>query len=195
MEEKSWWAPFRSGFFLDSKHRKRMGNAIWLYGYLHLYADRRTGKLTRKVQTISDEIDVPTRTIESWFAVLRKGKYVKTQRLFQGLAIEILKWRPLKGGTPSEKNGGPSEGSTAGSAGVTRKIHVSNPQNPALTAENSGLLNNCKQEEKEHLTAENGGNKKSLLKESLKKEIVANKKQNEIRIEKPWDEQFEKVTQ
>lgn len=166
---REWWAPFRSGFFLDAKHRTRMGNAVWLYGYCHMYADRQTGKLNRKVKTIANEIDVPVRTVESWFQILRRGGYVKTQRLYQSLAIQILKWRPLNRKNQTAESCGLDEEATAKSAGVTRKIHGSNPQKPALTAETCGILNNAKQKEKADLTAEYGGNKKSLLKESIKK--------------------------
>jgi len=37
-------AGFKSGLF-NAKHRKRMGPALWLYGWLHTIADSRTGKL------------------------------------------------------------------------------------------------------------------------------------------------------
>lgn len=89
----------RSGFFTDAKHRERIGQAVWLYGYLHIYADRRTGRLTRNYQTIADEIGTSTKTIQRWMEVLKRGKYVEIQLLQHGISVQITKWKPIKNGS------------------------------------------------------------------------------------------------
>ena len=166
---KSWWAPVRSGLILDPKHRKKIGKVLWLLTYFFMYANRGTGKLNRKVKTIADEMNLPVRTVESWLTILRRGGYIKTRKLSQGLFIEVLNWRPLKGaGVPAE-NCVKGKVEPAKSCGAIRKILRGDPQNPAGYLENYGNLSGGKNYPNEDCPAENCGTKESLLKESLKR--------------------------
>ena len=93
--KKDWWTPIRVGLFTDKKHRDRMGQAIWLYGYLHLYADRQTGRLARNCETIALEIGASVKTVQRWMRLLEKEKYIQLRRLPHGFSIQIEKFRPI----------------------------------------------------------------------------------------------------
>lgn len=94
---KNWWAPVWKGLVADqeAKHYRGMKNALWLFLYLVLHADRRSGKLKRKCRTISQDMGINSKTIHRWLKVLRDKKYVKTRNTGRCLEIEISKWRPL----------------------------------------------------------------------------------------------------
>jgi hypothetical protein len=93
--KKDWWTPLRVGLFTDKKHRDRMGQAIWLYGYLQLYADRQTGRLARSCGTIAAEIGAKIKTVQRWMRLLEKEKYIQLRRLPHGFSIQIEKFRPI----------------------------------------------------------------------------------------------------
>jgi hypothetical protein len=93
--QKDWWAPLRVGLFADKKHRERMGQAIWLYGYLHIYADRQTGRLARNCENIASEIGASAKTVQRWMRLLEKKKYIQLRRLPHGFSIQIEKFRPI----------------------------------------------------------------------------------------------------
>ena len=68
---------------------------MWLFGYLILHADRRTGTLYRNVSTVSRDMRVSQRTVQAWLALLRQHGYVRTNTTERFLRIEIGKWRPI----------------------------------------------------------------------------------------------------
>lgn len=92
--QKQWWAPVWTGLVMDTeaKHYKRMGNAIWLFLYLLLHADSKTGLLTRKIKTISSETGISRNAIIRWLNTLRKQGYIATQSTGRGLFIQIRQW-------------------------------------------------------------------------------------------------------
>jgi len=86
--EKDWWAPvFRS--LISYENYKNIGNAIWLYLYFLLYADRKTGILFRKYKTIKKDLGVSKKTIQRWLKRLRKCGYLVDKNLGRGLLIVI----------------------------------------------------------------------------------------------------------
>jgi Helix-turn-helix domain len=92
-----WWGPVWRGLFVDpaGKHYRAMGRAIWLYGYLIVHADRRTGILYRRVTTVANDMQVSERTIQAWMALLRQHCYITTKTTGRALVIRIEKWRPI----------------------------------------------------------------------------------------------------
>ena len=102
--KKAWWAPFRSGLFNDPKHRKKMGSAIWLYGYLQIYADRETGRLERNLQTIASDLETEWKTVQRWMAILKKNNYVELRRMQYGFSIQVTKWRSISKQKRPDKN-------------------------------------------------------------------------------------------
>ena len=91
--QKQWWAPILKGLVVDqeAKHYHKMKNAIWLFLYLLLNADR--GRvLARKLKTISSETGIKRDTILRWLNILRKHGYITTQNTGRGLLIQIREW-------------------------------------------------------------------------------------------------------
>lgn len=104
--EKQWWAPVWRGLVVDAeaRHYRRMKNAVWLYLYLLIHANRRTGVLMRKIRTIGDDMGVNRDSVIRWLNVLRQQGYIATVNTGRYLAIEISNWKPLphRGETPSQ---------------------------------------------------------------------------------------------
>jgi hypothetical protein len=92
-----WWGPVWRGLFVDpaGKHYRAMGRALWVYGYLIIHADRRTGTLYRTVATIARDMQVSDRTIQAWLALLRQHGYIRTKTTGRALTIGIEKWKPI----------------------------------------------------------------------------------------------------
>ena len=92
---KQWWAPVWTGLVMDkeTKHFKKMKNAVWLYLYLLLNAKRSSGFLKRKLKTISLDMGVNRHTVIGWLNNLRKHGYVGTQNTGRCLLIQIHKWK------------------------------------------------------------------------------------------------------
>ncbi len=95
--DEKWWAQIWKSLVMDNSgaHCKKMGNAIWLFLYFLLHADRISGTLARKVQTISSEMGIPIRTVTRWIAHLRKGGYIQTRNTGRDLEIVISLWKTL----------------------------------------------------------------------------------------------------
>lgn len=102
---------------LEPKHRKAMGEALWLYLWL---LDRMTSVSERGYglvlggkpiahPEVNEDLDVPERTYHRWVARLRKAGYINTVRAPQGLVIGVhkaskkFKDRPAKSGVSSDK--------------------------------------------------------------------------------------------
>lgn len=97
------------GLFVDSegKHYRAMGKALWLFGYLVVHADRKTGTLKRTVQTVARDMHVSPRTVQAWLASLRRRGYIKTRTTGRMLAVEVEKWRSITGETRKGSVGQP----------------------------------------------------------------------------------------
>ena len=94
---KSWWVHLLSGLVIDNtaKHKNAMNQAIWLYLFLLLVANRRTGKSFRRISTISRETGFHPRTIHRWLKILRENGYVITESNGRSLRFEVTKWKPI----------------------------------------------------------------------------------------------------
>jgi DNA-binding transcriptional ArsR family regulator len=96
---KSWWAPLWRGLVADStaKHYRSMKSAVWLFLYFVMHADRKTGKLVRRYDTIVKETGLAKRTIRHWLSILKRHGYVVVEHSGKSLAIaiQVQKWKPL----------------------------------------------------------------------------------------------------
>ena len=94
---KQWWAPVWTGLVIDTeaKHYRRMKNAVWLFLYLVLNANRKSGSLVRKVKTISSDMAIKRDTVLRWLTTLREKGYITTQNTSRCLHIQINKWKNL----------------------------------------------------------------------------------------------------
>lgn len=81
----------------EAKHYRRMKSALWLYLYFLLSANRRTGVLMRKIQTISRDMGVTRDTVVRWLNVLRTRGYIETVNTGRSLTIKVTRWMPLPG--------------------------------------------------------------------------------------------------
>src|SRR5262245_37697637 len=81
----------------QAKHYRAMRNAVWLYLYLLLNADRRTGLLMRKTQTVCKDMGVTRDTALRWLNTLRGGGYVRTLNTGRSLTIQVTRWKALAG--------------------------------------------------------------------------------------------------
>lgn len=97
--QKHWWAPIWTGLVIDpeSSHYKKMKNAIWLYLYLVLSADRKSGFLKRKIRTICLDMGVNRDMVLRWLKVLKEGDYITTVNTGRHLTIHIKKWKSVSG--------------------------------------------------------------------------------------------------
>jgi len=106
--QKQWWAPVWKGLVMDAeaKHYRTMKSAVWLYLYLLLNANRKTGILMRKIETVSTGMGVTRDTAYRWLNVLRKGGYIQTVNTGRSLTIQVTRWKALPGAgrTPIQKS-------------------------------------------------------------------------------------------
>jgi DNA-binding IclR family transcriptional regulator len=74
-----------------------MRSALWLYIYLIVHANRKTGSLSRRYETIARETGINKRTIRHWLSVLRRESYVEVDRSGHTTAIDIhiQRWKPI----------------------------------------------------------------------------------------------------
>ena len=93
----NWWVHIWGGLVRDvrGKHRKAMGQAIWLYLYLLLGANWKNGTAIRKISTMASQMGSNERTIYRWLRILRKSGYIETRSTGRALKILITKWRPI----------------------------------------------------------------------------------------------------
>lgn len=94
---KNWWIHLWSGLVLEQegKHKRAIRQAIWLYLYLLLVASRETGRLYRRLSTITLETGFNPRSIQRWLKRLRDKGYIETVSNGRFLTISITKWKPI----------------------------------------------------------------------------------------------------
>jgi hypothetical protein len=97
--QKQWWAPVWKGLVMDAeaKHYRTMKNAVWLYLYLLLNANRKTGILMRRIQTVTKDMGVTRDTALRWLKALRSGGYIETVNTGRSLTIQVARWKALAG--------------------------------------------------------------------------------------------------
>lgn len=77
----------------ESKHRKVMGSAVWVYLYLLTYANRKTGIVRRTQQMMVKDTGYSLGTVQAGLRRLRKAGYLTTKRIGRYLEIQINKWK------------------------------------------------------------------------------------------------------
>jgi hypothetical protein len=96
---KSWWAAVWRGLVADpeAKHYHSIRSALWLYIYLIVHANRKTGELNRRYETIATETGINKRTVRHWLSMLRREGYIKVDRSghAHAITIRIQRWKPI----------------------------------------------------------------------------------------------------
>jgi len=134
--QKVWWAPVWQGLVMDpqAKHYHRMGQAVWLFLYFLLNANRRTGLLMRRSSTISAQTGYKPRTIRQWLKTLRENGYIQTKSTGRYLEIEICRWKNISmrpGGTgQSGWNSPPYTAQTRRTARTWERVNFADPSDP-----------------------------------------------------------------
>lgn len=98
VSKSNWWTPLWRGLAVDpaAKHFRAMGSAVWLFLYFLVFANRTTGKLFRRTETIAKDIGQSSRTISRWLNILKTGGYIEVRQTGRSLQISITKWKPIK---------------------------------------------------------------------------------------------------
>jgi hypothetical protein len=94
-QQKRWWRAVWRGLVVDAeaKHYRTMGSALWLFIYLVIHANPKSGSLSRKYQTIAGEMGISPRTIRSWLTKLIQHGYVTVTRTGRSQVIHISRWK------------------------------------------------------------------------------------------------------
>jgi DNA-binding transcriptional ArsR family regulator len=94
---KNWWAAVWRGLVADpeAKHYRSIRSALWLYIYLIVHANRKTGELNRRYETIARETGISKRTVRHWLSMLRREGYVEVDRSATVIKIRIQRWKPI----------------------------------------------------------------------------------------------------
>lgn len=96
---RDWWIHLWSGFAREptGKHYRVMGNAIWLYLYLLVSANRSDGVVFRRQDTIALQTGFSERSVARWLDHLRETGYITSTTNGRSLRIVISKWRSISG--------------------------------------------------------------------------------------------------
>jgi len=170
--EKDWWAPIRNGLIVNptGKHIRSIGPAMPLYLYLHLFADRKQGRLFRKYKTISEHMGIPERTLKHWMKKLEKGKYVELTRMGNGLSIQITKYKPIRDKGRSVRTSTSNEERSATFGDEKCKITSGEVQDYVRDAKNGTSIIDCKIKSKQGRSATTGTSKESIKESNKERE-------------------------
>jgi hypothetical protein len=96
--KNSWWAPVWRGLVVNKggKHYRAMRSAVWLYLYLIVHADRKTGRLFRRTSTIASDMGVRPETIRYWMAMLRQHGYITSKTTGRALDMSVERWKRIE---------------------------------------------------------------------------------------------------
>ena len=97
-KSQTWWIHLWAGLARDptGKHYKAMGNAVWLYLYLLVSANRSDGVVLRRMETIVLQTGFSERSVTRWLQELREKGYIISTSNGRSLRITITKWRPSR---------------------------------------------------------------------------------------------------
>jgi len=97
MRGKDYNAGLR-GVLFEARHHRRMGAAVWLYGWLVLRQTHQQGDLgwvlggaPISYREIEEETGFNCRTLERWMHTLRRHGYIQTEAVPAGVVVRITK--------------------------------------------------------------------------------------------------------
>jgi len=88
----TWYRTIKADLFTNPEYRKKLGSAIWLYGYLIMNADRLTGKKNHRVKDMVANLRSNGKQVQRWLRKLENKGKIKTRRLSSGYHIAIENW-------------------------------------------------------------------------------------------------------
>lgn len=103
---RSWWGQLYRGLVVDpeAKHYRRMRNALWLFAYFVIHANRQDGTLRRKYDTIASDMGVSLATIRRWMTILRHHNYISVTHTGRSQLIHIAGWKTTASSKPPKRN-------------------------------------------------------------------------------------------
>jgi hypothetical protein len=123
------------GVLFEAHHYERMGQAVWLYGWLVLRQTRQEGTMglvlggrAIRYREIEEETGFSARTLERWMRVLRRGGYVVTAATPAGVVVRITKAKKFPQGCGNRRE------AARGSAGIAPLDCGQSPQKSAVFA-------------------------------------------------------------
>jgi hypothetical protein len=127
------------GVLFEARHHRRMGAAVWLFGWLVLRQTHQQGDLgwvlggaPISYREIEEETGFNCRTLERWMRTLRRHGYVETDAAPAGVIVRITKAKKFpQGGRNS------AYGVRKVAGGVTQN-RVPSEQNPAWNQQAAG---------------------------------------------------------
>lgn len=92
-----WWTRLYRGLVIDSsaRHYRQMGMAVWLFLYFLLNANWKTGRLYRRLSTITEDTGISIYAVRRWLRVLVHNGYINAYYNGRFWIISVNKWRPL----------------------------------------------------------------------------------------------------
>jgi hypothetical protein len=111
MREKNYSTGLR-GVLFETGHYRRMGAAVWLYGWLVLRQTHQSGAVGWVLggapvtyREIEEETGFPSRTLEGWMRTLRREGYIQTEAVPGGMVIRITKAKKFVVGPRASADG------------------------------------------------------------------------------------------
>jgi hypothetical protein len=141
------------GVLFEARHHRRMGAAVWLYGWLVLRQTHQQGDLgwvlggaPISYREIEEETGFNCRTLERWMHTLRRHGYIETEAAPAGVIVRITKAKKFPQGGRSSAHG---VRKVAG--GVTQRcvLSGSNPDWNHQTASRIGSSSVARSQEKQ----------------------------------------------
>jgi hypothetical protein len=140
MRGKDYNAGLR-GVLFEARHHRRMGAAIWLYGWLVLRQTHQQGDLgwvlggaPVSYREIEEETGFNCRTLERWMHTLRRHGYIETVAAPAGVVVRITKAKKFPQG------GRNSAYAVRKSAGTVTQSRVPTEHNPAWNQQTAGRI-------------------------------------------------------
>lgn len=97
--KRKYWNPIVRGLTHDSdgKHYYRLKHAIWLYLYLLIEANHRTGRVLTTLEKISSDMGLDIQLLITFLGHLKRWNYVSTQKESGQILFKIAKWKSIPG--------------------------------------------------------------------------------------------------
>lgn len=93
-----WYFPVYEGLFA-AEHCEKMGQALWLYGWLvaRAHVAQQGGVVQYNHLTAANDLGKSERTIRMWFQTLQQNGYIETRaRHTHHLEVQVTKWRAVE---------------------------------------------------------------------------------------------------
>lgn len=152
MRGKDYNAGLR-GVLFEARHHRRMGAAVWLYGWLVLRQTHQHGDLgwvlggsPISYREIEEETGFNCRTLERWMHTLRRHGYVETEAAPAGVIVRITKAKKFPQGG---RNSAYGIRKVAGGATQRCVPNGSNPEWNHQTASRIGSSSVARSQEKQ----------------------------------------------